>query len=323
MKPSEKLQELMAGAIGERAGLAFVERISADPFIAVGISPSEEKSWLVLLLPPNVIQSDVTLERIICKRSTRFEYKGDDGEQVAIVAGSIFFDAVTPAVEIVLDSIAEALATEKQRAGELAQDFIELFKPGRNLSADELIGLFGELTVISKTSDSSAAVSMWHEEVEGRYDFSSSSSRLEIKTTLGSARTHHFSSNQLPPRDAVEVLVGSVLTEIVQDGTSVVDLWRLLQARMKTPLTRAKLDRLVLRTVSKGHDLASETSFDFDLATSSLIFFSADQVPTPILTEGVISASWEANLEGLHPTDPVVSRVNDAIKSICSPAQGD
>ena len=316
ISPSLKLQEILESGGGDGTGVAYVERLSENPLIAVGFAP-ERKLGLVLLLPANVLQGDITLDRIECRRSMNLSINFGKGKSETIEAGTIFFDSVSPAVEIVLDALAQTVVADTIRAGNLAQDFIDLFRPGKALPEDELIGLFGELCLISQADDKDYAVSIWHEATEGRYDFTSGSSRLEVKTSLGDLRKHHFSSSQLPAKPGVSVRIASVITEIVQDGTSVVDLWRSILNDLSKPQTKDKFNHLVLKTVSKDPDKSQEIGFDFDSAIKSIEFFPSTSVPTPILTDGVISASWEALINQEFSVPGSNEDVNEGIRKIC------
>jgi hypothetical protein len=239
------------------------------------------------------------------------------GSPEIIEAGTIFFDSVSPAVEIVLDALANMVIRDVIRAGELAQDFIDLFRPGKSLSDDELIGLFGELTLISLSTKPDEAVEHWHEASEGRYDFTAGNSRLEVKTSLGELRKHHFSSSQLPPKAGVKLVVASVLTESVQDGTTVVDLWKKILGDLVTAKAKDKLTSLVLRTVQKDYDKTLAIGFDYDAAIRSIAFCYGEAVPTPILTEGVLTASWEAMISEESVLETVSDDVNPAIRALC------
>lgn len=323
LSPSKKLQEILTADTQQGAGIAYVERINSDPLIAVGFAP-ERKLGLVLLLPPGVLHGDVTLDRIECKRSMKLNINLGDGEPETIEAGTLFFDAVSPAVEIVLDALANMVVNDIGRAGDLAQDFIDLFKPGKRLGDDELIGLFGELVLISIAPDKEKALDLWHEASEGRYDFTSGNSRLEVKTTLGELRKHHFSSSQLPAKSGVKLRVASVLTETVQDGTSVIDLWQTILPFVKKPKLVEKLNGLVLKTILKDYDKSISLGFDYDAAIRSILYFAGESVPTPILTEGVLSASWEALMpEEDQALAPDGEDVNEDIRAICSPGVPD
>lgn len=317
LSPSKKLQEILSTETQQGAGIAYVERINADPLIAVGFAP-ERKLGLVLLLPPGVLHGDVTLDRIECKRSMKLSINLDNGEPETLEAGTLFFDSVSPAVEIVLDALANMVVTDISRAGDLAQDFIDLFKPGKNLSDDELIGLFGELVLISMSTDKEKSLELWHEASEGRYDFTSGNSRLEVKTTLGELRKHHFSSSQLPAKSGVKLRVASILTETVQDGTSVIDLWQTILPSIRKPKLIEKLNGLVLKTILKDYDKSMSLGFDYDAAIRSVLYFAGESVPAPILTEGVLTASWEAIMpEDAQAVSATSDDVNDEIQEIC------
>jgi len=316
MKPSEALSKILSANIEENEGVAYLETLSENPFIAVGFAPAS-RLHLVLLLPKGTLSADVNLERIECRQAANIKARFGNAKDTHLIADILFFDDLTPAVEVVLDALVSEIHSETTLAGELAKDFIDLFRPKRGLSAEQILGLFGELVVILEASDAIKAVGCWHEQAEGRYDFTAGNSRLEIKTTLLQSRQHQFSSSQIPPKNGIHLVVGSIMTEQVQDGTSILDLWTAISHKLNGNPLLGKFNKQVLALVKLDPDSVSEITFDYDAAVLSLSFYDGSMVPAPVYGSGVSKVSWEASLNELTPVTPLLAGVNETIIDIC------
>ena len=309
MLASQKLEEILGQNITEANGSAIVEEVSKMPFVAVGFVPGEELS-LILIIPPGLLSADVKTDRIIGRRNGTISVRRGNEEARPVQADYLRFDQLSPAVKVVLDALTELVTSPNPMGvGQRAADFIDLFKPASVLSDFELTGLFGELAVLSEFSKPDKAITCWHERLDSKYDFALEGFRLEVKTSLGSQRIHNFSSSQLPPNEAVEVTICSVLTEHVPDGKSVIDLWIELQENAENEISKGKLRDQVLSIIKKDLLKAESTTFDYELTKGSMQYFSALDIPTVQLQQGVLSASWEAHIEGIEPLTKSASSI--------------
>lgn len=293
IQASKKLDDLLTQVHAETGGTAIVEEICSDPFVAVGLVPADELP-LILIIPPALLSADVRTDRITGRRNGTLTIRRQDNMPELIQAGYIRFDTLSPAVRVVLDAITDHVISGNQHGvGQLASDFVDLFKPSSNLSDHELTGLFGELTSILEFQDKDRLISCWHERLDSKYDFALEGSRLEVKTSLGAQRIHSFSSSQLPPEDSLRVTVCSVLSEHVSDGQSVIDLWLDIQEQLTDNDSKNKLRDQVLSIIKKDILKAETTLFDYELAKGSIQFFPAEKIPTVTLSAGVLSAKWK------------------------------
>src|SRR5579859_1637089 len=81
----------------------------------------------------------------------------------------------------------------------LIEGFIEIFRALMLPPKKSVQGLWGELFLISRSSNPRMLVGSWHLTPEDRYDFSLGSFRVEVKTAIGRMRQHQFSLEQLYP----------------------------------------------------------------------------------------------------------------------------
>jgi hypothetical protein len=188
----------------------------------------------------------------------------------------------------------------------------DLLRTLQEPSYAELLGLWGELLVLSRANDPEAAAQAWHVSPSERYDFAAGASRLEVKTATGRVREHHFSLEQLNPSGSV-VTVASVLTEKSSGGTSVGDLLAQLLPRLGGG-ARTRVESVVLATLGDDWNHVDQR-FDLELALESLALFAASDIPSvpPALPTGVTRVQFTSDLSSVAPLassqDPLVQAV--------------
>ncbi len=178
---------------------------------------------------------------------------------------------------------------------DIVSQLSELFETGRvkALSRDQEVGLIGELLVILGAPDKEFAVSAWRSGDRDRFDFSSHSERVEVKTTTGVDRVHHFNSTQIPGPTDCRVIVASVVLSLVEVGTTLRQLVDLVTGQLTSAVSRSELLAKTGAVVSWGEQ---DSALCFDLRTSARTarFISSADVPRPVQSPGVLSMSWSA-----------------------------
>lgn len=294
MSASIKLRSILGNRPTGDSGSAYIEKLSESPLIGVGFVASEGLE-LVLVIPPGTLPQSVKTSRLIGKRNGLLNIHAKSELAETIQADYLLFDQLSPAVAIVLDAFTEALMLgDKSLAVDLLSDFMDLFKPSNGVSDDEVIGLWGELVVISTWENLDSAITCWHEDPTGRYDFASGQKRIEVKTTQSSVRTHTFSSTQLPAADGIELVIASLLADVVHGATSLLDLWAELDSKLTNPTTRKKLKNQVFSLVRRDPEKVGEMTFDRDLSQLSIMYFRSEDVPSIQLPHAVLRAKWDS-----------------------------
>jgi hypothetical protein len=297
LRASETLRTLIGGKPDATEGDVYIERISLEPMVGVGFVVGQSLS-LILVLPPETLPSDVATARLVGRRNRMLNAHFGAADPTAIAVDYLMFDALTPAVAIVLDALTVAIESgESHLSAELLLDFLDLFRPSGTLSEDEILGLWGELITIASANDLDEAIRCWHDDPTDRYDFSKGSQRLEVKTTTKSVRSHEFSSSQLPAEDGIDLVVASILAEKVSGGEGILGLWQEINGGVIDPLCRKKLRDQVLNFVKKDEDKVNTMTFDRQLSEKSLEFFSSNVVPSLPLPHGVLRANWVSLLD--------------------------
>lgn len=141
------------------------------------------------------------------------------------------------------------------------------------------IGLWGELFVISIQENVELAVKAWHVSNTNRIDFNDGKHKLEIKTTISNERRHNFKLNQLRNHFKENVLIGSIMTEEIDNGISIKDLINTIENKLSTNLSY--LFNLKLSDCL-GDDFFSLDFkfFDCNFAYSNFLLFRAQDIPS-------------------------------------------
>lgn len=180
----------------------------------------------------------------------------------------------------------EAFLTRHQKqiiTGEVLVSFfrsmVRLFSVGhaRDLEGERM-GLWGELFMMSRVRGSQFWAPFWHSETTCRFDFSAPGRRVEVKTTLGAQRIHHFSHRQIYAEGGQEILIVSLLVREEDSGLSLRNLiYECRETVVSTPYS-LKLERAIR---SAGMENPSEIGPVFDPAEAerNLAWFRSTDAP--------------------------------------------
>ena len=176
------------------------------------------------------------------------------------------------AVEAYFASVVEMLidllgpAPETTAVSGAVEHLILFFQKLRMPPRRSLVGLVGELLVISAARDPRLAVDAWRRDPDERYDFACGNLRLEAKATSTRNRIHEVSFEQAtPPAGTVGLLV-SMFVEQAGGGTTLKDLLLSIESRLKSYEAILRLRAIVADTL--GHDLIISQGWSFDLQHS-------------------------------------------------------
>jgi hypothetical protein len=202
-------------------------------------------------------------------------------------------------------SLVEIFLAQNIDLTSISQNLVSFFRsmarlfainPARDLKAERQ-GLWGELFLMGQIRGFQFWAPFWHGEVRQLFDFSTLNKHLEVKTTIGNNRIHHFSHRQLYPLQEEEIIVASLLVVEDEKGLSLRELIEDFRSVLfQTPFC-LKLEKAVRHA---GMDDSSEVGPKFDSADAKLKlgwFHSADiphfRVPEP---PGVSQTSYRVDL---------------------------
>lgn len=182
---------------------------------------------------------------------------------------------------------------------------VELFRALTQPPTKSINGLWGELFVIRNSRDPKSLMSAWHAVSEEKYDFSSGSQRLEVKSTSQRQRTHHFSLEQLSPPSGCTVVIASVFVERNGGGTSLEELVaEIFMSITDAPDLQERLYRVVGTTLGNSLRQGYSSRFDRELAASSLQFFDGAVIPKidqNLLPSGISDVHFKADISNCPP----------------------
>ena len=210
---------------------------------------------------------------------------------------------VLDAVSAVFFGLLE-LVSQNREIGLIILELIDLFDSGFKYrpSDSAVIGLMGELVLISSSNKKNIFIDSWHVKPESNYDFSVHNRRVEVKTSTGTKRIHNFSSTQLPMKDDQELRFVSINLPQVAIGKSLAQLYSLICKEIDSD-KKDKLYTLICKTLRMPPELVIQPQFDIDSALNSLKYYLPEQIPTPKKVDRVITMNWSAELTESEGSD--------------------
>ncbi|MFG6568819.1 PD-(D/E)XK motif protein [Sulfitobacter sp. 1A13679] len=159
------------------------------------------------------------------------------------------------------------------------QDLANLFKQIAGADRD-IIGLWGELHILSYAGDVHSAVRCWCSHKMAKYDFVTSRAVLEVKTTTSSRRKHRFSLDQLRPNGDYQTYVASLNVIELGSGRTAAELMEEIYAQITEPELRTSFLR---QCMAKGGQDIYRNSMKLSVFPdgSSLAVFDASSLPVP------------------------------------------
>lgn len=159
------------------------------------------------------------------------------------------------------------------------RSMVRLFSigPAKDLE-NERQGLWGELFVMSRVRGFEFWAPFWHSETTRRFDFSALRRRVEVKTTTGVERIHHFSHRQIYALEGEEIVIASLLLREEDVGLSLRDLIDECRTLLQESPFYLKLERAVRRA---GMEASSEIGpiFDANEVERTLAWFWSTEAP--------------------------------------------
>jgi hypothetical protein len=182
--------------------------------------------------------------------------------------------------------------------GEAIWQMKRMFEEGLaiNPGDEKIAGLLGELLFVRFSDDMACAIDLWHSSNLDKYDFSSDLFKVDVKSTFGSIRKHHFTSNQIRGLAPDRTFIASFMLERVEVGLSISDIVELITEQVD--IARAqKVHEICLKTLGVPGTLIKDPEIDFGIAKERLRIYSSHDIPMPSPSKGVISMEWMAELD--------------------------
>lgn len=309
---SEKTRGLLdelEGALAElrevevHGGRFVAERVISRPWIRVAVG----LDGIAVLLPavPDAVRAPIEFAHLRVRfnvKCTLETSKGLDDEILVIVqclSTDIFIEkAFLQALSVVLPYGDKVSASELESS---IRSLAELFQILQNPASGTVVGLWGELFVISEASNISLAIDAWHALPMERFDFGQDRLRVEVKTTLQSVRSHQFSLEQVRPAKNVEVIIASLLTASYVGGPSIAALLSRICASLD-PARASRALKVAMQTLGRDWEVGKERAFDEQLARQTLNWYSGSAIPAVSgVADSVSQVRFRSDLTGVKP----------------------
>ena len=189
---------------------------------------------------------------------------------------------------------------------------VDLFQALTTPAKKSIQGLWAELLVIRSATDPIALVTAWHDLPAERVDFLSARDRIEVKSSSNRRRLHHFSHVQLTPPASARLIIASLFVESVGGGLSLRRLSDDIRGILASePLLLTRFDAVFYSTLGASWSDAMEECFDQELASESLQFFDAENIPKIVgpIPPAVGDIRFTSDLSAVQPlgSDALIS----------------
>lgn len=162
------------------------------------------------------------------------------------------------------------------------ESLLSIFSKLKRKPVHKLQGLWAELLVIEQSIDSTNVARAWHSMPNSKYDFTMGGDKIEVKSTKGENRIHHFSLDQLNPSPNSRLLICSVIVrESAKDdnGLSVFDLYDRINLKIKDSEVRMHISEILIETLGSDFYSAQKKYFDHKEACDRMAFFECKDIP--------------------------------------------
>lgn len=158
--------------------------------------------------------------------------------------------------------------------------FVELFRAMQQPAKKPAQGLWAELALILWSRRPATLLRAWHTQPEERFDFSLGHDRVEVKSTVGPQRRHHFSQAQLDVPRRTNAVVVSMFVERAGGGVSIRALVDRIGVLVSLePGLLLRMESVVAATLGSTLRTSIAECFDLERANESLRYFDARTIP--------------------------------------------
>jgi len=285
-----------------KEGSVSVEEIPGFPWARIGVTANN----VMLLLPPEGLKvlAEHDLEHISIKPLVEFRVRDSSGERkerVALVeAKSRDAWLVQSFLQLVAMLFESGVQPTPNSIQQLLDDLVALFRALTQPPLKSVIGLWGELFVIYRSSDPQRLVGAWHVTPQDKFDFTEGHERIEAKTTTG-PRIHSFAHTQLSIPEGIKVTIASVVVVHQEDGMTCGDLAEGILGRLTDAAHKRKFLEVVVRTLGEKWQSQDSERYDLEQAKLALKFFDSRVIPRvsdPIPPQ-VSGVKYQVDLQGV------------------------
>ena len=185
------------------------------------------------------------------------------------------------------------------------ENLISIFSAMTCPPRKQIQGLWAELLVIERSMVPEMVINAWHNTPTSKYDFTLGRDKVEVKSTSGEERKHHFSLDQLNPSRNSRLLIASVVVRESghgNGGLSVRELYDKICTRVTSIDARMHLYQVIAETIGTDMHKLENVFFDYVEASDTLRFYDSNDVPginKDGIMPGVSSVGFSSDLTGI------------------------
>lgn len=284
----------------------YGERIRHDVEMWLAVDGQSFPSLLIAAQPDDM-RSDIELRFVEVRFSRECEIVTDDGSAVGGTYSIVRLQENDPElVRLFLRLLEEAFCgirapTTNRAIGERIMEIANLFRQLESSSKD-IVGLWGELLVMSQASSKENAARHWCLHRNAKYDFLCEGLALEVKATVKPTREHRFALEQLRPPDALSVYVASVQLVQAQGGQAAFELMDEILAEISDGDLRTAFLGLCL--LKGGEDIyRSNMRFQLLARETGVVCYAAEDISAPEVEQGapISNVTFDVRLDDVPP----------------------
>lgn len=185
------------------------------------------------------------------------------------------------------------------------ENLISIFSAMSCPPKKQIQGLWAEMLVIERSRFPETLINAWHADPSAKYDFTLGRDKVEVKSTSGEERKHHFSLDQLNPSRHSRLLIASVIIRESghgNGGLSVSELRDKICEQVQSVDARLRLYQVMAETIGTDMHKLEGVYFDYVEASDTLRFFNSEDVPgirKDTVGPGVSSVGFTSDLSGI------------------------
>lgn len=244
----------------------------------------------LLAMQPMDTRTDISLRFIGVQFSRECEIVAREGIAISGTFTIIRLEENDPdLVRVFLRLLEEVFCGAEQpqtnrEIGDRILELADLFRQIEN-SAKDILGLWGELFIISEAASRETATRCWCQHRNAKYDFVSEEFALEVKATLKATREHRFSLEQLRPSENLLIYIASIQLVQAHGGRTVAELMDEILGGIADFELRKAFFSLCL--IKGGEDIYKANQKYLLLSREAgVAYFAASDIPVPQVEAG-------------------------------------
>ncbi|MBN9504740.1 MAG: PD-(D/E)XK motif protein [Altererythrobacter sp.] len=284
-------EHLFGSAVGadNRLWLSIDERL--HPSLLFPADPSDERG-------------DIALRFIDVEFSRACEIATEDADPISGTYTIVRLNEDDPEITRVFLRLLEESFCHDDRPlrnreiGDRMLGIADLFSRIENARGD-VVGLWGELYIISKAASRLGAAESWCLHKSARHDFVAANFALEVKTTVKGNRQHRFSLEQLRPASTVDTYIASLQLVETHSGKTVSQLLESIYQEIENPSLRSAFFNQCL--IKGGRDVyRNDLRLQPLSGDDALALYYARDIPVPYVepTEPISNIRFDVDLSG-------------------------